>query len=161
MMSGELAGSGEFIQVPLYEGTVGAGPSGGIVTDVKLDKYPFKRAWVEKVAGTSSHRQADLVLIRVSGDSMCPTINAGELVLVDQWDMGRYNIQNGRIYLITEGDGLIHLKRLLLNRVDEKVRIVLVSDNPAYPPKEIEIPAGEGLSKYVLGRVRWAGREFE
>ncbi len=148
----------EYIMVPLLEGSVQAGPEGRLLFDSPADMYPFKKYWIIKKVGPSPNRHKHLFLIRVTGDSMIPTINPGEVVLVDTWENERINLKNGKIYLIRQPDGAISVKRIVLT---EKQRLTCLSDNPLYEPFEFNIDPERTLSWYILGRIRWVGREID
>ncbi len=148
--------------IPLLESRVTAGPQGEILYGEISDHLPFKKCWIEKLAGKSSERQRSLFLIRVRGDSMSPIINQGEMVLVDGSDAERLEVLAGRIYLVILPDGTTALKRLVLSADVSGLKLVCLSDNPAdYRPFEFTLDSEKKLKSYVLGRVRWAGREFE
>ena len=151
----------EYVFLPLLESRVTAGPDGEIFYEGVEDYYPFKRWWIEKLVGRSPERQKCLVLFRVRGDSMSPTINPGEVVLVDTSESERLNIRNGKIYLVRQPDGGLSIKRLFLSEKEEKLRLVYFSDNPNYEPFEVEVDPDRGLKYYVLGRIRWVGREVD
>lgn len=68
---------------------------------------------------------ADFAL-RCKGDSMAPTFNAGDLVLIRQTP----DVQDGQIAAVGVGDEAT-LKRVYKNENG----VVCVSDNPAYPPQ--------------------------
>ena len=89
---------------------------------------------------------------------MVPTINPGELILVDTWESERLEIQDGKIYLVRMPDGMITVKRLILKQ-DKGVSLVCLSDNPSFKPFkfQVEMP----LQWYILGRIRWVGREID
>lgn len=148
-----------YILIPEVEGRVTAGPEGGLLYDEPVDHYPFKKTWVLRKFGRDQARHKALVLVRVTGDSMVPTINPGELVLVDAWEPERLQIKDGSIYLVRMPDGMITVKRLILNRQDGEVSLVCLSDNPSFKPFkfQVEMP----LQWYVLGRIRWVGREID
>jgi phage repressor protein C with HTH and peptisase S24 domain len=148
----------EFVCLPLIEGAVRADANGQILYERPEDVYPFKRSWIERIFGASPERHRALILVQVHGDSMLPTICPGEIAMVDTWQQERVQVQNGKIYLIRMPDGGITLKRVV---VSEKNRLVCISDNPIYRPFEFEIEAGKGIVWYVLGRIRWAGREID
>jgi len=148
--------------IPLLESRVTAGPQGEILYGEISDHLPFKKCWIEKLAGKSSERQRSLFLIRVRGDSMSPIINQGEMVLVDGSDAERLEVLAGRIYLVILPDGTTALKRLVLSSDVSGLKLVCLSDNTAdYRPFEFTLDSEKKLKSYVLGRVRWAGREFE
>lgn len=153
---------GEFVLLPLLKSRVAAGPEGEILYEEIGDHYPFKRWWVEKISGRSEERRKHLVLVKVRGDSMSPTINQGEIILVDTWETERLEIHTGQIYLINMPDGSSAIKRLAVTEKDGRVKLICMSDNVAdYRPYEFELESGRSIKHYVLGRVRWAGKEFD
>lgn len=87
---------------------------------------------------------ADFAL-RCKGDSMSPTFEQGDLVLIRQ----QPEVQNGQIAAVGI-DGEATLKHVY--KMDNG--ITCVSENPAYPPQFF--PAGEGIVIYglVVGFVR-------
>ncbi len=151
----------EYVFLPLLESRVTAGPDGEIFYEGVADYYPFKRWWIERLVGRSPERQKRLVLFRVRGDSMSPTINPGEVVLVDTSESERLEIKNGKIYLVRQPDGGLSIKRLFLSEKGGKLRLVYFSDNPNYEPFEVEVDPDRDLKYYVLGRIRWVGREID
>ena len=91
----------------------------------------------------------DLYLIHVEGDSMEPTLRAGDVILVDH---RRTTPDREGIYVIRMDDALL-VKRIQLQPGN---RVVAISDNSAY--KSFELPTQDGVA--VIGRVVWAGRRF-
>ncbi|MHC1727885.1 MAG: XRE family transcriptional regulator [Syntrophobacteraceae bacterium] len=159
---GEERPSEDYSLIRLLESRVTAGPEGELLYEEIADFYPFKRWWVEKLVGKSQERQVHLVLIRVRGDSMSPTINQGEMALVDTFEGERIQVLTGRIYLIILPDGTVALKRLVLSGNQDGLRLACLSDNTAaYRPFEFALDPEKSLKSYVLGRVRWAGKEFD
>lgn len=107
--------------------------------------YAFRKDWLHRV-GT---RPGNLVLMTIQGDSMFPTLQAGDLVMVDR---GRQAIRSGYLYAYSSGDDLIHIKRLE-PRGD---RILIISDNTSmYPAYEADRTAVR-----VIGQVVWYAREL-
>ncbi len=152
----------EYSLIPLLESRVTGGPEGEILYEEIADHYPFKKWWVEKLVGRSPERQKSLILMRVRGDSMSPTINQGETVLVDTFEGERVQVLAGRIYLVILPDGTVALKRLVLSGDQGGLRLACLSDNTAdYRPFEFALDPEKRLKTYVLGRVRWAGKEFD
>jgi phage repressor protein C with HTH and peptisase S24 domain len=141
---------------------VTGGPNGAILYDEIADHLPFKRWWIDNLVGKSSERHENLLLVRVRGDSMNPTISQGEVALVDIHESERIQIRNGSIYLVILPDGSVALKRLALIEKDDHLRLLCLSDNiSGYRPFEFDIEPSKKMKEYVLGRVRWAGKEFE
>jgi len=148
--------------IPLLESRVKGGPEGEIIYEEIADHYPFKKWWVEKLVGRSLDRQQSLMLIRVRGDSMSPTINQGEIALVDTFETERLQVLTGRIYLVILPDGAVALKRLVMIGEPGGLKLACLSDNTAvYRPFEFLLDPEKSLKTYVLGRVRWAGKEFD
>ncbi len=152
----------DYQMVPQIESKVTGGPDGELLYEEIEDYYPFKRWWIERLVGRSDERKAALLLVRVRGDSMSPTINQGEVVLVDTHESERIRVLPGRIYLVILPEGSVALKRLVLSEHDGTVNLTCLSDNTAdYRPFEFAIDPGRSLKNCILGRVRWAGKEFE
>jgi phage repressor protein C with HTH and peptisase S24 domain len=90
-------------------------------------------------------------MIRVEGDSMAPTLSAGDDILVDLAD-GPDRLRDG-IYVLRVHGALL-VKRLALHPVGR--RVTVQSDNPAYG----DLPDC-GLDEIdCIGRVIWAGRRI-
>jgi len=136
---------GEFVYIPQMTGKISAG--GGLIPDNRVDlKVAFRKDWLKRKGDPSR-----MLLVKVSGDSMEPTLFSGDLVLIDQ---GRnYVDPSGGIYAIAVHNEIM-IKRIHIVFPDGKVRII--SDNPRYDPMEVE------TEKVVInGKVIWFGREIE
>jgi phage repressor protein C with HTH and peptisase S24 domain len=109
--------------------------------------FAFDERWLKAMTGSPAAR---LSIIRVEGDSMAPTLNAGDDILVDLGDAAE-RLRDG-IYVLRADDALV-VKRLALHPVGR--RVTVQSDNPAYP----DWPDC-GLDEInCIGRVIWAGRK--
>ncbi len=162
--AGLPAGTGEDrpVFVPLLESRVTAGMDGRLLHQEVAEYYPFTSSWVERILGRQGESGKDFFLIRVRGDSMSPTINQGETAFVDAREEERRHVLPGRIYLVILPDGSTALKRLVLGRDGESLKLTCLSDNTVdYRPFEFAIDPPKGLMNHVLGRIRWVGREFE
>lgn len=127
---------------------VSAGP--GAVVNEGLGKpcFAFDERWLRALTASSP---ADLSIVRVEGDSMTPTLNAGDDILVDLRDAGD-RLRDG-IYVLRVDDALI-VKRIALNPL--RKRLTVKSDNVAYP--DWPECALEDISP--VGRVIWSGRRI-
>ena len=136
----------EFIHVPRYDVQASAG-NGSLVHDESVvDHLAFKRDWVVRTLGLDPKR---LALIDVAGDSMSPTINDGDLILLDTRPA---QSRTEGIYVINLGGSLL-VKRIRM-RLSGVVDVV--SDNERYGTETI---SGEQLtSLQIVGRVVWQGR---
>ena len=96
---------------------------------------------------------AQMVLLRVSGDSMQPRIVNNDVVLIDQ---SQREPVPGRIYAVGVED-MVYLK--VLDAMPGK--LILTSINPDYAP--IEADTSEQLAGMVriIGRAVWVGRELD
>lgn len=90
-------------------------------------------------------------MIFASGDSMLPTIEGGDSLLID---LNRKEIYDGRIYCVRI-DGQLYAKRL------QKIppyKIIVISDNSKYKSFEIDFSKQIEFDFEVIGEVRWWGR---
>lgn len=98
-------------------------------------------------------RPQDLCLLRAAGDSMEPTLRAGDMILID-----RRAMRPDR-----EGIYLLHMDGMLLARRLQALPGGLVkvsSDNPAVEAFQVKL-ADIGSGKLsIFGRVVWAGRRL-
>lgn len=105
----------------------------------------FRTSWLRGVTSAPLER---LVVIRIAGDSMWPTLHHGDSVLVDTTIS---SIGRDGVYVIRLGDE-VQCKRCSRHPVSGALTIA--SDNSAYPTYTDIQPNG----LVVLGRVIWAGR---
>ena len=133
----------EYVFIPQVAGRISAG--GGLEPDNTIElKMAFRKDWVERKGNPN-----DMSIIRVLGDSMEPTLQSGDLVLINH--SRNYIDPQGGIYALAI-DGQIMLKRVQL--VPSKGHTRIISDNPQY---ETEIVP---LSQLVVnGKMIWFGRE--
>ena len=125
-----------------------AGP-GAIPNDgVGRPYFAFDESWLK---GLTASPAARLSIIRVEGDSMAPTLNAGDDILVDLGDCAG-PLRDG-IYVLRADDALV-VKRLALHPAGR--RVTVQSDNPAYP----DWPDCGIDDLNCIGRVIWAGRKI-
>lgn len=107
----------------------------------------FDARWLRDLGG----RPDSLSLIRVDGESMAPTLNNGDDIMVDRSD-GPDRLRDG-IYVLRLDDVLMVKRVAMTMRRD---RFSVRSDNPAYPDWEDVDPASVG----IVGRVIWTGRRI-
>jgi phage repressor protein C with HTH and peptisase S24 domain len=126
---------------------VSAGPGAVVGGEIGKPCFAFDEQWLR---GLTPSAPANLSIVRVDGDSMSPTLNAGDDILVDLGDAAD-RLRDG-IYVLRIDEALV-VKRLALNPVGR--RVTIQSDNPAYA----DWPDC-GLDKInCIGRVIWAGRK--
>jgi hypothetical protein len=108
----------------------------------------FDPAWLRRLARGAPEQ---LSIIRVTGDSMAPTLADGDDILVDRGDGGE-RVRDG-VYVLRIDDALV-VKRLAVNPAARALTIS--SDNPTYP----DWPDCDPAAVEIVGRVVWAGRRI-
>lgn len=134
-------------KVPFYNAFASAG-FGAINTDVyKPDDYiGLSQQWLTQ----RGLNRNDLMFIMASGDSMYPTINDGDMLLINR---NATTPRDGKIYVVRSGE------QLWVKRVQGIINgIRLISDNKAiYSP--IDVYFDESLDFEVIGQVVFIGRD--
>ncbi len=147
MPEDERAQLGELIPIARVAVSASAGP-GAIPGEEATKPYlAFDPRWLKGLTATSA---AKLSVIRVEGDSMAPTLCAGDDILVDRGDAGD-RLRDG-IYVLRV-DGTLLVKRLLIHPIGRLATIQ--SDNPAYA----DLPDCALDEIDCVGRVIWTGRK--
>lgn len=136
----------EFAMVPGYSIQVAAGDGALPGSEPITRKLAFRRKWL-RFRGLN---EKDLALVFAKGDSMEPTIDDNNTVMIDT---NQKELRDGSIYVIRTNDHLI-VKRIQ-TRLGKQV--LLISDNKAYPP--IEVSMDEASDLEVIGRVVWIGKD--
>jgi phage repressor protein C with HTH and peptisase S24 domain len=126
--------------------SVSAGPGAIAGDELGTPYFAFDERWLKALTQSSP---ASLSIVRVEGDSMAPTLNAGDDILVDLGDAAE-RLRDG-IYVLRIDDALV-VKRLALNPLGR--RVTVQSDNPAYP----DWPDCRLDEINCIGRVIWSGR---
>lgn len=144
---GERAATG---LIPVKRTLVRASAGPGAIAGEEKERpyFAFDEHWLRTLTGSPSSK---LSIIRVDGDSMAPTLNAGDDILVDLGDCME-RLRDG-IYVLRADDVLV-VKRLAIHPTGR--RITVQSDNPAYP----DWPDCDIDSVHCIGRVIWAGRRL-
>ena len=128
---------------------VSAGPGALVNGEAEKPYFGFDERWLKALTAT---RAEQLSIIRVEGDSMAPTLNPGDDILVDRGDSVD-RLRDG-VYVLRAEDALV-VKRIALNPVGR--RVTVQSDNPAYP----DWPDCDFNEISCIGRVIWAGRKID
>lgn len=136
--------------VPVKRSAVRASAGPGAIPYDQAGKayFAFDESWLKGLTASPSAR---LSIIRVEGDSMAPTLNSGDDILVDLGDCNE-RLRDG-IYVLRADDALV-VKRLALHPAGR--RATVQSDNPAYP----DWPDCGIDELNCIGRVIWAGRKI-
>lgn len=144
----------EFAQVPLHKASLAAGHGAENGAEPIVDHLAFRRDWLKRIGVAASKA----VLARAQGDSMQPSIHDGDLMLIDT---SRRDIsirsrtpsdqRPAPIYALLDSGGA-RVKRL---EQPEPGIIMLLSDNPAFPPEILTGPKAAALN--IIGKVMWWG----
>jgi hypothetical protein len=132
--------------IPKLDVGASAGPGAMNDAEALAGKIGFDEKWLRRLGVDPAH----LSLIRVDGDSMAPTLNNGDDIMVDS-SAASGALRDG-VHVIRMDDVLM-VKRLAKG---PEGRLSVLSDNPAYP----DWPDVDGSTVAVIGRVVWTGRRL-
>lgn len=142
-LTSENPSHGDFDYIPMVETKLSAGDGAFVESEGVESYYAFKKNWIQRVATNAKN----LVLMRVIGDSMSPTIQARDTVMVD---LERKDIREGEIFAI-RFDHTVMIKRLAFRPGG---KILIISDNRTeYEPYEMN-----GSELTVIGQVIFFSR---
>lgn len=128
---------------------IGASAGAGAAVDAEqiCSAIAFDPRWLRDMGAD----QRALSIIRVEGDSMAPTLNDGDDILVDGSLEGK-RLRDG-IYVLRMDDALM-VKRV--TRAPGQGRIAVISDNAHYKSwDDLSLSA-----VHLVGRVIWTGRRI-
>jgi hypothetical protein len=138
--------AGGLVSIKRHPVSVSAGPGAVVTEELGKPYFAFDERWLKAL---TQSQPAKLSIVRVEGDSMAPTLNAGDDILVDL-GAATERLRDG-IYVLRIDDAVV-VKRLALNPTGR--RVTVQSDNPAYP----DWPDCSLDDVKPIGRVIWAGR---
>jgi transcriptional regulator with XRE-family HTH domain len=121
---------------------------GGAIFDGSGQNFHFRRAWIRDSLKAAPSM---LRIMAVQGDSMMPTLNEGDIVLVD---MNQCSLIPPGIFVLHDGMGLV-ARRLEHVPMSDPPRVRIISDNGRYTPYDCT-----AAEIRIIGRVRWYGREL-
>ena len=138
----------EVVHIPRYDVKVSAGGGSWTVDQTIVEQMPFQDRWLRQQLGKSADQ---MVLVSVEGDSMEPTLEENDLLLIDrqQTEFAREGIYVIRL------DDMLMVKRL---QRQPKGLIQIISDNLNYPPITLSGDFGESFD--IIGKAIWFGRVF-
>jgi len=137
-----------FVLVPRYDVAASMGNGSVIHSEQVVDHLAFRAEWVRTELGTSPRH---LILISAIGDSMEPSLRAGDLLLVDR---SVEHVHQDAVYAIAL-NGELRIKRI--QRLFDGT-LIIKSDNPSYRTEELTPDQAEQLR--IVGRVVWSGRRM-
>ncbi|KAB2888880.1 MAG: helix-turn-helix transcriptional regulator [Desulfobulbaceae bacterium] len=131
-----------FDLIPMVETELSAGGGAFVQSEDVKGHYAFRKEWIRKVASGPK----DMVLMRVFGNSMYPTIQDGDTVMIDT---NRKKIVEGGLFAL-RFDQTVMIKRLSF-RTGGKIQII--SDNREYQPYEADMQ-----DIHIIGQVIFFSR---
>lgn len=127
-----------FDYIPMVETQLSAGGGAFVISEEVQGYYAFLKTWLNRVATSTK----SLVLMRVIGDSMSPTIQEGDTVMIDS---GQRLIKEGMLYAI-RFDSTVMIKRLAFRPGG---RILIISDNR----QEYESYEADMRDLHIIGQI--------
>lgn len=130
----------EFALIPHFDAQASAGHGAiNYNTESSVKFHAFRQEWLLN----KGLKAKNLITIPVKGDSMFPTMNDKDTILVDK---SQTILNDGTIYVLRQGD------ELLVKRVQRLLNgVTLISDNKIYAPMTVY---SEDLYNFsILGQV--------
>lgn len=138
---------GDMVLVPKLAIGASAGLGATVDTEPVHSAVAFDPRWLRDMGADPR----TLSIIRVEGDSMAPTLNDGDDILVDS-SLDGTRLRDG-IYVLRMDDALM-VKRV--TRAPGQGRIAVISDNSHYKSWD-DLPL---TALHLVGRVIWTGRRI-
>lgn len=137
---------GGALSIPVYDAIVSAGHGGVNSVTTIIDHLPLQREWVqEKLRVSADH----LAAMYVTGDSMSPFAESGDMIIVD-----RSHNRPGDGYYVLNVDGVVLFKRTQWLPASKELRIM--STNQDYQDYTLREDSGVNLT--VIGKAIFAMR---
>lgn len=135
----------ELVFTPMFDVQASAGMGSDVQAEDVEDYFAFNKSFLSRQLNVSSEQ---LAFVTISGDSMLPTLQDGDRVLVD---MSQKNVAREGLYLLQSENGLM-AKRL----TDKQGELWVVSDNPAF--ENWIITSLDREANPVAGKIVWCAR---
>lgn len=136
----------EFVTIPVYDVEASAGHGSFFCSENIIYHMAYRREWLKN----RNLIVKDLGVIVVKGDSMEPTLNDKESILVN---CAETTPKDGHIYVVRSGD-VLWVKRVQRLPSD---KVLLISDNKYYPHITIDLNHDDFQ---VIGKVVNSSRNF-
>ena len=135
--------SSNIVPIPFYSAKAAAGSGETLPDYPEKDVIYFDIRFLQAFV---SHNIHNLSLIQAEGDSMSPTIQDGDLLMIND---SIKEIFPNKIFVIKQ-DNKLRVKRL---KTELSGETLIISDNPSYP---IEVMNKE---TEIVGQVVWSGNK--
>lgn len=134
----------QILPVPIYDVEVAAGYGRAPLDEGAIGSWPLPRAWAIEQFGDN----ADLRMLRVSGDSQEPELRNGDAVIINK----RQNRLATGMHVVRLDD------TLMIKRIQLEGRVVrLVSNNKTYPDVAVDLRDDQHRFE-IIGKAVWAGK---
>ncbi|MEY8203769.1 MAG: S24 family peptidase [Bermanella sp.] len=137
----------ELVFAPMFDVQASAGLGSDVSLENIDDYFAFNKRWLSSQLNVCGDK---LAFVSIDGDSMLPSLNPGDNVLVD---LSHTQLVHEGIYLLHSEQGLMakRLKQLAQGRIE------VISDNPEYQSWFIDDANSE--SPRIVGKVVWCARQ--
>ncbi|MBU8910687.1 MAG: helix-turn-helix domain-containing protein [Desulfobacterales bacterium] len=132
--------------IPMAEATLNAGGGTFVLSEKTTGRYyAFRKNFLSFIASSPKN----LILMKVTGDSMEPKIEDGDTVMID---IGKRQLKNGAIYALGYDDVVVikEVEKLPGGKV-----LVISKNQKIHPPYEADIQ-----NIRIIGQVIWGDRTF-
>ena len=138
----------DLVFIPEYDIQLAAGS--GRIPDRQRgkDDWPFSRRFLGAVTAAPPEQ---LSIVEVVGDSMAPKLHPQDRILINHADV---NPTPPGIFALWDGYGLVVKNVQRIHRSDPE-KLLLISENPVYPPYEVLLD-----EVTIIGRVVWFSRRM-
>lgn len=131
--------------IPVYDIEVSAGHGAIVDAEEHISNLAFSSQYLREMTGAKGDQ---LAAIRVKGDSMSPTIQDDDMVVIDRT---KTSLDWDGLFVIRVGEAL-QIKRI--GRGVRRSSVMIIADNALYPPVDTERSEID-----VVGKVLWYGRK--
>ena len=143
----------DYVFIQKSDATLSAGGGSLHVTGDMEESLAFKLPWIKKKTTSSIEK---LKVMLVDGTSMYPTLDHGDVVLIDEGDRGEdKGPTDGKIYAIQKNENL-YVKRCRKTPTGWR----FMGDNRAQDYEDVDVSINDPDNFAIIGRVLWAGKEF-
>lgn len=144
-----------YIRIPLMAAKAAATPAVLEISNEDRDGWVYMNS--KRLPKNISEK---CYAFRVRGDSMEPMLQENDLVAILPYDFqpDKSELKHSNVYLvrIQDDEGCFGLTLKHVNIIN--THAVLTSDNPKYPPRNVDLEEQTGFR--IVGRVVWMWREF-
>lgn len=132
------------VSIPEYDVLASAGGGSHIEQEPLKYMWEFDPVFIHQLGVAARNA----VIVEVRGDSMEPTLNSGDRIMIDRADT---NVAMPGVFLIFDGGGTV-VKRIEKVYGSDPLMVRLLSDNERHSAYKVD-----AASIHIIGRVCWRG----